>query len=447
MLSTRRRKLVLALIFIVSCGFYLYNQYSSKKSAALSEASASVPVTIKFHEYLTDEIGRWDKVIAAFEQKYPDIRVEVVPLIEHSFDSIEAMKQLDFLAASGKEMDVLLINSPEHYAKRAAIGLLEPLDRFITEEGFNYASEYKVDTSVDGVYYALPARYDEWLTVLNMGHLEEAELPVPHNWTWDEYWDYAKTLTIGKGVYRRYGSFLRSGHFFGLMLWNEPVGRLLKPDGSSNLDHPSVTASLLMRNQAEAVERSSTPYSYSLSQKIEPRPQYFNQAASMVITESSFALEAGGTALYPASFKTGFAPFPKNTEQSERFVPVSADFIGISSRSKHKKEAYQFIRWYTTEGIVLQSSFIPSWRKPPIEEVVDNIIRSARHPELIDRSSLLNVLTSSKPRTLYMPRPYLLDVEEAFNEEAELYMLRQQDLETTMVKAKQRVDNIIRANQ
>ena len=40
---------------------------------------------------------------------------------------------------------------------------------------------------------------------------------------------------------------------------------------------------------------TATPYAYTLAQKIDFRPHYFNQSVSMLITESWFAAEAGGT--------------------------------------------------------------------------------------------------------------------------------------------------------
>jgi multiple sugar transport system substrate-binding protein len=425
---------------------FIRDENSSPPTASIPNGSQE-PVTITFYPYYMDELGRWDLVVREFERRYPHIRVQVVPVYEKSNNPDEAMKQLDFLAATGREMDVVLLSSAQQYAKRAAIGMLEPLNRYIAGENLDVTREYKIDPSIDGTYYALPGRYYEWLTVLNAAHLEEAGLSVPTDWTWDDYLEYARRLTISKGVYRRYGTFFQMDDFYSFWLFGGPDPYLLKSDGSSNLLNPAVAESLRTRYRAEVEDRSATPYAYTLSQKIEARPHYFNQAVSMLITRSWFALETGGTALYPATFKTVFAPLPKAANGGQAgSTTAGADFLGISAKSRHKPEAYHFIRWYSTEGIAIQSSFLSSWRMPDMKMSVRSITESARHPELIDTASLIRVLDRSKPVFPFIPKPYLYDVEGVFSEEAGLYLLQHQDLQATLMNGERKAENIIRVN-
>ena len=42
--------------------------------------------------------------------------------------------------------------------------------------------------------------------MMNKGHLDEAGLEIPTEWTWDEYRDYAKKMTTDE----HYGSYLHT---------------------------------------------------------------------------------------------------------------------------------------------------------------------------------------------------------------------------------------------
>ena len=83
-----------------------------------------------------------------------------------------------------------MFSDPAGYA-RVALGMAEPLDDFIAKDGYSVETDYKVDTRLDGKSTP-PGKFNPWYVPLNKDHLEEAGLPVPTDWTWDEYADYAK---------------------------------------------------------------------------------------------------------------------------------------------------------------------------------------------------------------------------------------------------------------
>ena len=50
---------------------------------------------------------------------------------------------------------------------------------------------------------------------------------------------------------------------------------------------------------------------------------------------------------------------------------VNGDLISVSKTSDHKQEAYDFMRWMSTEGIVEQGVFIPSWKEADLDTVLE----------------------------------------------------------------------------
>lgn len=411
-------------------------------------------VTIKFHTHGVEQQYNWSETIAAFEAEHPHIKVDLVVLSEKG-DSQEALQKLDLEAASGAQLDVLMFSDPTSYAQRVGIGMVAPLDEFIAEEGFDIAEEYKVNTTLDGKVYALPGKFNPWYVLLNKDHLEEAGLPVPTDWTWDDFADYAKQLTSGD----RYGTYFHGPQnggwmeFLKLHLGNqlEESTDLLKPDGSSNLDSPLFRKTLELRWKMEHEDKSAVPYADMLSQKLHYRTQFFNGDASMILIGSWMNSELGGTEQNPLDHRVAVAPYPKNDPSDPVGVtPVTTDFMAVAERSQHKEEAYTFIRWYTTEGLAKYGRNIPSWNQvsdEDLENIVDSILSSTLKPELVDKESLIYVLANSKSGRIIPPVSYQAEVYKAVNEEFELFILGEQDLEKTLSNMQSRVQKIIESNK
>lgn len=188
------------------------------------------------------------------------------------------------------------------------------------------------------------------------------------NGPWDDFADYAKKLTKGEGAEKRYGTYFHGPQaggwmeFLKLKLENQAQNsEFLKADGTSNLDDPNFKATLELRLRMEKEDKSSVPYSDMISQKLAYRTQFFNQSASMILIGSWMNTEIGGTEKVPLNFNVAVAPFPKNTAGDENgLTPVTTDYVAVAAKSKNKEAAYKFVRWYTTEGQLVQGKNIPA---------------------------------------------------------------------------------------
>ncbi|OPH53416.1 ABC transporter substrate-binding protein [Paenibacillus ferrarius] len=425
-------------------------------TTATSTAAASAkPVTIKFHAYGSEAQQNWSKIIDGFQTKNPNIKVDLINLSEKG-DTQEYAKKLDLSAASGEDMDVMMFSEAGMYAQRVALGMVAPLDEYISKEGYKESEEYKVDTQLNGKYYALPGKFNPWYVMLNTDHLKEAGLEVPKDWTWTEFQDYAKKLTKGDGPTKRYGTYFHGPQgggwleFMRLALANQPDNSdYLKADGTSNLDSPLFRKSVEMRYQMEKVDKSSTPYTDMISQKLNYRPQFFNQSASMIVIGSWMNSEIGGTEQFPLNFKAAVAPFPKNNASDPSgYSMVTTDFYAVSAKAKHPQEAYQFIRYLTTDGILVQGKYVPSWSKvknDQLGQIVDTILKGTKNPEKVDRDSLITVLTNARASKLVPPATYQADVYKALNEEYEKLILDKQNLDAMIKNSQDRTQKIIDA--
>ncbi|GAB6928843.1 extracellular solute-binding protein [Paenibacillus sp. JCM 10914] len=420
-------------------------------------AAGGEAVNLRLYTHGTEEAYNWKKTIQAYQDITPGVTIELVQLSEKG-DSQEAMKKMDLEAASSAQMDILMFSDPAGYAQRVALGMAEPLDEYIAKDGYSVETDYKVDTHLDGKVYALPGKFNPWYVLLNKDHLDEAGLPVPTDWTWDDYAEYALKLTQGEGATKRYGTYFHGPQgggwmeFLKLKMANQPQDAdFLKADGSSNLDNPTFRETLELRLKMEQEDQSSVPYTDIISQKLNYRTQFFNQSASMITIGSWMNTEIGGTDKVPLEFNVAVAPYPKNNAADPiGLTSVSTDYLAVAAKSKHKEEAYKFVRWYTTEGQIVQGKNIPSWQQvknDQVEEIIDTILSGTKSPEKVDKPSLVDTLVVSKASAIVPPSSYQAEVYEAVNEEYEKLILGNQDIDATIQSVQERVNKIIDSNK
>lgn len=439
--------IMLAAGALAACG----SDSDEKKPAASGGGDDAKPnVTVRFHaQNATFDKTMMAPVIAKFEEKNPGVKIDFVGMTEPTSD--EVTKKIDLLAASGEPLDVILLADARSYSQRAANGMLEPLDKFIQKEGFKFEDEYKTDTKWNGSYYALPGTFNQWFVIMNKNHLDEAGLKVPTvEWTWDDYLDYAKKLTKGEGASKRYGTYYHSwADYFLLGMWNQPgKNDIVWTDGSLNMDHPGVRKSLEIRQRSEITDKSAIPYADAISQKIAYRPIYFNQSVSMMAIGSWMIGEVGGTDQFPSTFKTVFAPMPRNSQSDPAgHAMSSSNYLAIASTSKQKEAAYQFLRFFSTEGLTMMQKYTTSWKKEDTSKLLDAIIGATKTPQNVDKESLLYVLNNTKPVTLPPALPYQAEVYKLYQEEVEKMLLGQQDIAASIAGAKTKLQKLVDANK
>lgn len=124
--------------------------------------------------------------------------------------------------------------------------------------------------------------------------------------------------------------------------------------------------------------------------------------------------------------------------------------MAVANNSEHKEEAYKFIRWYTTEGQILQGKNIPSWNNVSNDqfgEIIDNILADTLNPEKVDKESLTNVLSNAKSSKLVSPVSYQAEIYKVVNEEYEKLIFDEQDIDETIKVTNERVQELIDSNK
>jgi multiple sugar transport system substrate-binding protein len=155
----------------------------------------------------TVEAETRNKVIEAFNQKFPQIKIE--PIVAGAGESPTEQIQIQFAAGSGPD---LMMAWELDYAGLADRNIYADLNQFISAD-----AEYQAVVQNDhtqafldmfgykDAQYVLPEQFTDVVLYYNKAHFEEAGLTPPPadwadaTWTWDKFFETAQALTQGSG--------------------------------------------------------------------------------------------------------------------------------------------------------------------------------------------------------------------------------------------------------
>jgi multiple sugar transport system substrate-binding protein len=168
-----------------------------KPAATPVPATATPPakgvVTLSYALWSAEQLPAHEKIIAAFQAKHPNIRVEpqVIPWPDY-------WSKLQTAIAGGQAYDVFWMNGP-NFAVYAAKGALVDLQPLVERDGVDlsvYPPSLVQLYRYNGHIYGLPKDFDTIALFYNKDLFDAAGVAYPNeNWTWDDLKAAAKALT------------------------------------------------------------------------------------------------------------------------------------------------------------------------------------------------------------------------------------------------------------
>ncbi len=154
------------------------------------------------------ELGAYQALTAAFESKYPAIKIELI----HIPGQADYRKRLAADFAAGKPADVVLINY-RRYASLAARGALEPLGDYLASSTVIQPDDFYTEATLPftwaGKLVCIPQNISSLVVYYNKNLFDQAGLAYPKDdWSWDDFVAAALALTKdldGDGVTDQYG--------------------------------------------------------------------------------------------------------------------------------------------------------------------------------------------------------------------------------------------------
>lgn len=385
-----KHRLSVILSTILASTLILSGCGNSGSEAGASKTDKGV-TTIKYYNWDNEaQQAGTDAMLQEFMDQNPEIKVEHVVLVPG--DSVEMLKKLDFLISSGEAIDVIQFPSLGGVLERAERGALAPLNELYEKESLVPEDEYFVNPKLEDKYYGMQYTKSTNYVMLNKDALDEAGLEVPkYGWTWDDYREYAKKLTKGEGVDKRYGSYFHTWELY----MNAPAQTMMKDpfvyeDGTTILADPTYKYFFQLRKDMEEKDKSAKPYSDVLAAKLNYRTEFFNEEAAMILTGNFTIADPGNTEQYPHNFKTAFAPVPVppagwEPKEYEGKYFTSGNMLAMGANSANKEASFKLMRFMTTADSDNRLEF-SGYKKANNEELLTKLV--AGKDDMYDMDSL-----------------------------------------------------------
>ena len=363
--AVRRRHLVLVAVLLAGSllAAACADRPATPSVSAPESGRPAEPVTVTWSFWGDPwELAVNERMVRAFERDHPEIRIQIQ---HHPWGTYFDWLRGEWRA--GRSPDVMFLNYIPSYA---ALGELEPLDRYIERDRIALADFYP--GLLDGfrsqaTLYGLPRDNDTKVIYYNRDHFAEAGIaePMP-GWTWDDLRRAALALTRHDrgGPGPRYGFGFEPSYWWLVWIWQNG-GEVLDDDARPTnvlLDSPENAAALQFLQDLIHVDR------------VTPPPDQLNtDDMAELFREGRLAMLFGNHALVPWFTETpglawDVAPLPQNVARVN--VAGGAGFT-ISRRSQQKDAAWTFVRFLAgqkAQAILAESGVITPARRSVREE-------------------------------------------------------------------------------
>ena len=176
------------------------------------------------------------------------------------------------------------------------------------------------------------------------------------------------------------------------------------------------------------------------------RDQFFNGNIAM-LPMGTFMLSDIGNEKYSPDFVTTFARQPLWDKDGKHYNVAGATMFAIAKTSEHPKEAYDFLRFWTTEGVNLKGMFISNEKGASKMDSVNQIINGFK--DKVDVEALTKVMEDPDwvdSFETYTPE-YQSEIDSILTEETDKYLLGSQSLDDTIKNLMDRGNEVIEENK
>lgn len=356
-----------AVSMMAGCSAQTTETNQTEQGTTTEASGAGEPVVINYYDWDMPE----QKFIDEFNEKNPDIKV-----VAHSIPANgERLTKLDIMAMSGSDMDVMPISDGDQFT-RFESGMLAPLDEFIERDGLDMETlfgKYAIWGQSDGVYYGIPFRATQSAVYYNKDMFDEAGIAYPSDdWTLEEYIETARQMSEwGKdqGIYGTYTHTYANE-------WATVAaqkGQWYTEDGKCNIKDPAWVKALETRKMLDD-EGIQMSYGQIVAAKAVINSSFLGGKEAMANAGSWLVRDMKNKEKFPFDFQVGVAYLPRFDESVEGpCANYSASVLGIPANSKHKEEAWRFIRYYVEEcsDYIAASGNLPTYLPAYDDEIVD----------------------------------------------------------------------------
>ena len=408
--------------------------------APIALAAEGEVTTLVYYSW-EDEDVYIKAVVDAFNASRDDIQVEYT-----SFSSMNSeywTKVLVMLAAR-EEIDIIGVNGVTDYSNFFSKGVLAPLSELIAAKNYDMSGygalvkQFAIDEDGKAEYYGLPHRRGVYATFVNKTLFAEAGLEVPYDgWTFDEFVEMTHKMTkVLPDGRNQWGSAPRG------LAWNEPhYAAFLHGQSPLDDDFSQFGVGLELLNQLiNGPQKSSPGYTEMYQNPSEVTAGNFQKALLACHMLGDWGVtnmkryQREGT--MDPSVDWDVVPLPHFADTPNGTSYGSAILTGITSYTQKKEAAFEFLSFLCSEEgakIIASNGTMPGYQSEGVREAYLDL----------DRSLNLKAFTDADVQPTAPAHPASTDLVDMIRREAELYLIGEQDLETTVANVERERKEII----
>ncbi|HHW48822.1 MAG TPA: extracellular solute-binding protein [Clostridiaceae bacterium] len=350
------------------------NEVTEKAS---EETKAPEKVKLRYFTPSPTDKLEYDASIAVWNSKYPHIEVECVVVTgDDLFGKIRTA------IAGGEQVDVVQMEGDGFRDK--ASKLYYKLNEFIEEDGMDYLKEfggYAKATMVGDDIYGIAKYISPACVYVNLEYLNKAGISLPdeNTWTFDDYFDMIKQLTIrdAQGNIEVYGGM----HWqFGFTNGMGPITDMaclngwdiVTEDGKPNIYNPVLKNVIEKYMNAMFVDKTMPTLADINANKLVALFDFCKGKIATIIgaTNSALFFDVWKTQGYLTEEKDAkdelkILKLPRFDESSPQNQTTTAVYsYALAATTKHPREAYEFLKWHCTEGLIEGAKVahrVPAW--------------------------------------------------------------------------------------
>lgn len=385
-----------------------------------NDKTSNGKVKLVFYDW-TDEQAYLDPAVEAYNAQSKVAEVEVV-----YFPATDYAEKILSSFSSNTEFDILGVNGVSYYGDYKSKKCLQDISSYVKDSGLDtsvYGNVFE-QSNQDGIF-GLPYRQSVWLLFVNQELFQKSGIEVPtKQLTWTEYRELAKQLTKDD----TYGGLVGMDNFV-----------YMQQMGGSVMDKDTtiIRRSLELWKSLEE-DQSHVPFAEKLELGQNAGSLFTTAPATKV---AMFQNGTWGVASYNSKYESGEMPFkyavmpmPIPEGGKEYSAPSGMNFLSISKTSKHPAEAYDFIQFMCTyEGAsrIAEKGTLTAYSDDKVKEIYLNAVKQ-------DTDTLAKIVFSENNVIEQIYDENYSAVETILKEEMELYMIGEQDLDTTMKNFEER---------
>jgi len=338
--------ITLSVLIFVSLSVFANGQ---KESA---EVKQDENVVLEWWTWDPDLKEKNQEIIAQYESEHPNVTINNTIV-----STKEYWTKIRILANQNKLPDVFTMSSStlEEWAEN---DLVLELDSFIDSDNtrdvfYSDLLEAVKDVSKTEHYYALPFALVTTTLYYNKDAFDAAGIDYPDDdWSWDEFRDAAKKLTIDKdndGKIDQYG-FWFYGRYAHVESWvYANGGRLINRDTMRFDPDEAALEALNMLSDLVLVDKSA-PSQKDMS-SIRQQDVFPQQKAAMWI-DGSWNIDNNRNVADP-NMNWGIAKVPTGPSTDKGLTYAWTDSYALSPNTEHPQEAWDFAKYVAGEGVDL----------------------------------------------------------------------------------------------